>query len=284
MRKEDLWFNWAPSSNLPPANQAVNTTPNIAVAIPTTPLTPLPAIPGRNTGVVTPNLWTPTNVSCNACQNGSPVGIGMFPAGQCPPGSSTSHNPCASSQSSSVTCYNCVNGVSQGRSYMNMSVCPPGETTDANLVCTPPPPQSITCYECSSDGQSYPSSYPNTTTCPAGTSPNPTTNCPISGCTDPSSINYNPLANTDDNSCQYPVVPPVVPEVPTIAPPPDVFGCRDPKANNYDVLANIDGEPCDYTITPTTPVVPETGKIGGMDDKTLMYIGIGVVALLLLKK
>ena len=110
-------------------------------------------------------------------------------------------------------------------------------------------------------------------------------NCPILGCTDPSSVTYNPLATTDNGTCEYPVVPiePIV--------IPDVFGCRDPKANNYDVLANSDGEPCDYTITPpistlpvtTAPVTTESG-IGGIDDKTLMYIGIGVVALLLLKK
>jgi len=28
---------------------------------------------------------------------------------------------------------------------------------------------------------------------------------PILGCTDPSAINFNPLANTDDGSCEYPV-------------------------------------------------------------------------------
>ena len=80
MRTEDLWFNWAPSSNLqatqafavnttPNQAVAVNTTPNIAVAIPTSPVSPvaptLPAIPGRNTGGLTPAPWTPTNVSCN---------------------------------------------------------------------------------------------------------------------------------------------------------------------------------------------------------------------------
>ena len=258
MRKEDLWFNWAPSSNLM-ANQAMvsthppNTavaTPNVAVALPAQPIGPaLPAIPTPHT----PAIYT----DCTKCAGGGAVGNRVSGGALCS---------------------------SLGAGWIEAD---PNRTGTWIDPCVNTTPQHITCYECGLDGQSYASSYPNTLTCPGGTSPNPITNClppTITGCTDPSSITYNPLATVDDSSCQYPVVPPIVPVLPTIAPPPDVFGCRDPKANNYDALANLDGEPCDYTITPTAPITPESGKTGGIDDKTLMYIGIGVVALLLLKK
>ena len=45
----------------------------------------------------------------------------------------------------------------------------------------------------------------------------------ILGCTDSTAFNYNPLANTDDNSCV-----------------PIIVGCMNPLAFNYDPLANVD--------------------------------------------
>lgn len=49
----------------------------------------------------------------------------------------------------------------------------------------------------------------------------------VLGCTDPSAINYNPDANTDDGSCEY-----------------EIFGCTDETACNYNLDANIDDGSC----------------------------------------
>ena len=53
----------------------------------------------------------------------------------------------------------------------------------------------------------------------------------ISGCTDPTALNYDALANIDDGSC-----------VETIQ------GCIDVTADNYDALANFDDGSCVYTV------------------------------------
>ena len=49
----------------------------------------------------------------------------------------------------------------------------------------------------------------------------------IYGCTDPSMLNYNPSANTEDFSCI-----------------PYIYGCTDSTALNYDSLANTDNGSC----------------------------------------
>lgn len=49
----------------------------------------------------------------------------------------------------------------------------------------------------------------------------------ILGCTDPNAMNYNPLANVDDGSCEY-----------------CVWGCTNPVALNYDPLATCDDGSC----------------------------------------
>lgn len=51
----------------------------------------------------------------------------------------------------------------------------------------------------------------------------------VYGCTDSTSINYDPLANMDDGSCIYPI-----------------YGCTDPLAINYDTSANADDGTCFY--------------------------------------
>ncbi len=52
---------------------------------------------------------------------------------------------------------------------------------------------------------------------------------PITGCTDPTAINFNPLASIDDSSCVY-----------------DIYGCTDSTAINFNPLASIDDSSCIY--------------------------------------
>lgn len=52
---------------------------------------------------------------------------------------------------------------------------------------------------------------------------------PITGCTDPSAMNYNPEAQLNDGSCQYPIA-----------------GCTDPAAINYNSGASSDDGTCIY--------------------------------------
>jgi hypothetical protein len=54
----------------------------------------------------------------------------------------------------------------------------------------------------------------------------------IEGCTDPLSINYNPIATVDDGSCSY-----------------ETLGCTDPSASNFDATASIDDGSCVYGIS-----------------------------------
>ncbi len=54
----------------------------------------------------------------------------------------------------------------------------------------------------------------------------------IEGCTDPLSINYNPIATVDDGSCSY-----------------ETLGCTDPSASNFDPTASIDDGSCVYGIS-----------------------------------
>jgi hypothetical protein len=54
----------------------------------------------------------------------------------------------------------------------------------------------------------------------------------IGGCTDPKALNYDPTANLDDGSCQYPI-----------------SGCTNPLANNYNDDALIDDGSCTFDDT-----------------------------------
>jgi len=59
--------------------------------------------------------------------------------------------------------------------------------------------------------------------------PNWTIPNPISGCTNPIALNYDPAATDDDGSCILPI-----------------YGCTVPQATNYDPLANVDDGSCTY--------------------------------------
>lgn len=62
-------------------------------------------------------------------------------------------------------------------------------------------------------------------------------NVTIYGCTDPMALNYNPLATEDDGTCFYQNDSTAF----------DVYGCMDTMAVNYDPLATIDDGSCIYT-------------------------------------
>jgi len=61
--------------------------------------------------------------------------------------------------------------------------------------------------------------------------------CPIPGCTDPTAINYDPLATMDDGSCI-----------------PCIYGCMDVTAFNYDSSATCDDGSCCYVAGCTNPI------------------------------
>ncbi len=54
----------------------------------------------------------------------------------------------------------------------------------------------------------------------------------VLGCTEPSALNYNPNATTDDGTCI-----------------PVIFGCSDQNACNYDAAANTDDGSCVYPVS-----------------------------------
>lgn len=53
------------------------------------------------------------------------------------------------------------------------------------------------------------------------------TSCEVGGCTDPTAQNYEPLATSDNGSCNY-----------------HIFGCMDKDADNYDQFATFDDGTC----------------------------------------
>ena len=96
------------------------------------------------------------------------------------------------------------------------------------------------------------------------------------GCMDPSALNYNPNAVSDNGKCLF------ANPVPIPVPVEPVFGCTDPIAQNYNPAAtDDDGNFCTYAQSTTED---DKQFIKGIDNQTLMYIGIGMAALLILKK
>jgi hypothetical protein len=80
--------------------------------------------------------------------------------------------------------------------------------------------------------------------------------CSISGCTDPSAFNYNPLAICDDGSCIE-----------------SIYGCTDPSADNYNPSANTDDGSCTYPIIYgcTDPIAANYDPLADTDDGSCTY-------------
>tara|TARA_B100001287_G_scaffold276290_1_gene286593 strand:+ start:3177 stop:6752 length:3576 start_codon:yes stop_codon:yes gene_type:complete len=73
----------------------------------------------------------------------------------------------------------------------------------------------------------------------------------VSGCTNPTAVNYNPIAIMDDGTCQ-------------------IEGCTDPEACNFDTTANIENNSCKYCFFDKTFPV-----IGVFKDEELISSNIG---------
>ena len=82
-------------------------------------------------------------------------------------------------------------------------------------------------------------------------------NCGISGCTDPSYLNYNISATIDDNSCIYYVY----------------VGCTNSAACNYDSNANLDDGSCEYNSCAgcTDSSAPNYNEAATIEDGECCY-------------
>jgi len=79
----------------------------------------------------------------------------------------------------------------------------------------------------------------------------------IYGCTDSTSLNYDPLANTDDGSCI-----------------PIIYGCTNALAFNYDSSATIDDGSCIATVYGCTdPISFNYDPNANVDNGTCIYLG-----------
>jgi len=79
----------------------------------------------------------------------------------------------------------------------------------------------------------------------------------IFGCTDSTSFNYDPLANTDDGNCI-----------------PIIYGCTNDLAFNYDSLANTDDGSCiGYIYGCTDTIADNYNSVANTDDGSCYYIG-----------
>jgi hypothetical protein len=77
----------------------------------------------------------------------------------------------------------------------------------------------------------------------------------MSGCTNSSATNYDPLATIDDGTCEYPVP-----------------GCTDPGATNYDPDATVDDGSCEYPVLGCTdPAAFNYDELAGVDDGSCYY-------------
>jgi hypothetical protein len=82
----------------------------------------------------------------------------------------------------------------------------------------------------------------------------------VNGCTSVEALNYNPFANTDDGTCNYA--------------PGVIFGCMDPLATNHDPLANIGDGSCIYPGC-TDPTANNYNAAAIVDDGSCDYAVYG---------
>ena len=111
------------------------------------------------------------------------------------------------------------------------------------------------------------------------------------GCTDPSSINYDPNATADDGSCIICIYGCIVPSACNYDPNATcddgscsgLFGCMDPLAVNYNVSATCDDGSCQYNMVCNAPkpnglyafdITDNRAKIGwnNMNDSACMVL------------
>ena len=79
----------------------------------------------------------------------------------------------------------------------------------------------------------------------------------VYGCMDPTSLNYNPLANTDNGSCI-----------------PIIYGCTNDLAFNYDSTATLDDGSCIATVYGCTdPTSFNYDPNANVDNNTCIYLG-----------
>ncbi len=76
----------------------------------------------------------------------------------------------------------------------------------------------------------------------------------IGGCTNPAALNYNPEAEVDDGTCEYPI-----------------YGCTDPNAVNYDSNADLDNGSCSYYNGCTDPAAINFTEGATVDDGSCVY-------------
>ena len=103
------------------------------------------------------------------------------------------------------------------------------------------------------------------------------------GCTDPTMFNYDPLANTDDNSCIPVVIGCMDPTMWNYDPLantssgnciPFIYGCTDPTMFNYDPLANTDNGTCEPFVYGCTDVTAlNYDPLANTLDNSCCYIG-----------
>nr|MCS5536382.1 hypothetical protein [Candidatus Poseidoniales archaeon] len=84
---------------------------------------------------------------------------------------------------------------------------------------------------------------------------------PIEGCMDTDAMNFDILAEVDDDTCEYPE-----PE-PEPEPEPSIEGCMDSNATNFDNLAEVDDSTCVYPEPEPEPEPePQTGPQDTIGD------------------